>query len=276
MVRHRVVRLGHANLRIRPRALLAAVHERDDARDVRLIREELQVVEQTGVIVEALGDARRPRHVGNFFRALLFGLLDPPLDVTQRGEIVVHPRVVRGTELPLQLLHPVHHRVEKAAVLAQPRRPRPFGSVLSLAPNSRSNTTRGLFSVISGSVGVSHEIVLLYAQLYPTSQDPTRLLSSICSCSDESCVSLLERPGGNLVHRDAGLDDRIGLLDVHAAQVAARRARVIAAAVAQRLGQIHEQARDDDQLVLERLQAGKRRRQLEIRPDCRSAATCRK
>ena len=61
--------------------------------------------------------------------------------------------------------------------------------MLSVAPNSRSNTARGLFSVIKGSVGVSHESVLLYAQLYPTSQDPTRLLSSICSWSDESCVS---------------------------------------------------------------------------------------
>ena len=35
------------------------------------------------------------------------------------------------------------------------------GSVLSLAPNRRSNTTRGLFSAISGSVGVSHDSVLL-------------------------------------------------------------------------------------------------------------------
>ena len=63
------------------------------------------------------------------------------------------------------------------------------GSVLSLDPNSRSNTTRGLFSAISGSVGVSHDSVLLYAQLYPTSQAPTRLLSSTVSCSDDSWVS---------------------------------------------------------------------------------------
>ncbi len=61
--------------------------------------------------------------------------------------------------------------------------------MLSLAPNSRSNTTRGLFSDINGSVGVSHDSVLLYAQLYPVSHDPTRLLSSTVSCSDDSCVS---------------------------------------------------------------------------------------
>jgi len=32
-------------------------------------------------------------------------------------------------------------------------------------PNSRSKTTRGLFSAIRGRVGVSHDRVLLYAQL---------------------------------------------------------------------------------------------------------------
>ena len=40
-----------------------------------------------------------------------------------------------------------------------------FVAVLSLVPNSRSNTTRGLFSAISGNVGVRHDSVLLYAQL---------------------------------------------------------------------------------------------------------------
>ena len=38
-------------------------------------------------------------------------------------------------------------------------------SVEWLAPNSRSNTLRGLFSIGSGVVGVRHAILLLYAQL---------------------------------------------------------------------------------------------------------------
>src|SRR5438132_310216 len=45
-------------------------------------------------------------------------------------------------------------------------------SVLSLDPKSRSNTARGLFSIGSGVVGVRHEHVLLYAQLYPILQTP--------------------------------------------------------------------------------------------------------
>jgi hypothetical protein len=62
--------------------------------------------------------------------------------------------------------------------------------VLSLDPNSRSNTTRGLFSAISGSVGVSHDSVRC-TRSYPTSQAPTRLLSSTVSCSDDNWVSVL-------------------------------------------------------------------------------------
>ena len=114
VMRHRVMRLGHADLRVRPRTLLAAVHERDDARDVRLIREQLQVVEQMDVLVEALRNAGGPRHVGYFFGALLLGLLDPPLHVAQRRQVVVHFRVVRRAELPLQLLHAIRHRIEDA------------------------------------------------------------------------------------------------------------------------------------------------------------------
>ena len=58
------VRLRNAGLRVRTGTLLTAVHERDDARDVRLIREQLQVVEQVRVQVEAVRNPRRPRHIG--------------------------------------------------------------------------------------------------------------------------------------------------------------------------------------------------------------------
>src|SRR5678815_895180 len=75
MMRQRMMRLRNADLWVRPRALLAPVHECDDAGDVRLIREKLQVVEKTGVLVETLRNARGPRDVGNFLRALLLGLL---------------------------------------------------------------------------------------------------------------------------------------------------------------------------------------------------------
>ena len=62
------------------------------------------------------------------------------------------------------------------------------GSVLPLSPNSRSKTTRGLFSIGSGVVGVRHEIVLVYAQLKPASHEPAKSRPSSASSSDESCV----------------------------------------------------------------------------------------
>src|SRR4029077_2136724 len=67
---HRVMRLWNADLRVGPRTLLTAVHERADTRDVRLISQKLQVVEQMRVVVEALRNAGRPRHVRYFFGAL--------------------------------------------------------------------------------------------------------------------------------------------------------------------------------------------------------------
>ena len=51
---------------------------------------------------------------------------------------------------------------------------------------------------------------------------------------------------------------------MHAAQIPAARAGMIAAAVSQRLCQVHEEARHNGQLVSKRLQPRKRGRELEI------------
>src|SRR5262245_371680 len=57
-------------------------------------------------------------------------------------------------------------------------------------PTSRSNTTRVLFSVGSGVVGVLHDSVFRYTQLYALSHMPASTLRSIESSSDGSTVSL--------------------------------------------------------------------------------------
>ncbi len=49
MVRERVMGFGHADLRVRPAGLLAAVHERDHACQIGLVRQQLQIVEQLDV-----------------------------------------------------------------------------------------------------------------------------------------------------------------------------------------------------------------------------------
>jgi hypothetical protein len=95
VVRQLVVRIRDVELRVRARALLAAVHERDDAREIALIREHLQVVHEPHVLVEAVRNPDGPFQFRQLARALLFGLLNPSLDVAQRGEVVADFRVVR-------------------------------------------------------------------------------------------------------------------------------------------------------------------------------------
>ena len=59
VMRHRVMRLGDADLRVRPLADLARHHEREHARDVGLVRERQQVEHQLDVLVERLRHADR-------------------------------------------------------------------------------------------------------------------------------------------------------------------------------------------------------------------------
>ena len=65
---------------------------------------------------------------------------------------------------------------------------RAAGSVVSLSPNRRSNTARGLFSIGSGVVAARQHSVLTYAQLYPTSHAPAMPAVSSPSSSEASCV----------------------------------------------------------------------------------------
>ena len=88
-MRQRMVRLGHADLRIRPRALFLADHERDDARQIRLERQQLQVEHQRQVILEDRRHALRLIHRRQLDVALLLGPLDAPLDVADRLGVLV-------------------------------------------------------------------------------------------------------------------------------------------------------------------------------------------
>ena len=89
VVRDRMMRVGHADLRIGAAAELAAHHERDDARQVALVREHLQVEHQLRVLVEACaGTPGRLIDDGQLSRVLLLGVLDAPLDVANRLEIL--------------------------------------------------------------------------------------------------------------------------------------------------------------------------------------------
>ena len=159
-MRQAVVPFGDADLRIGAEVQLAAQHERDDARDVGAERQPLQVVHQPDVLVEPLGDAHRPferrQHLGG---AALLGRLNPPLDFAHRVDVVGHRRAIARPERAEQPLQLLVHRVENAPLLRGPAPARCAG--VPPSPNSRSNTTRGLFSVGSGVVGELHDSVFM-------------------------------------------------------------------------------------------------------------------
>ena len=95
MVRHAVMRLGHADPRIGPAAQLAADLQAADARDVALVRQVQQVHQQLGVRVVLFRHARRLLD-GRQRRRLvgLLGALNPRFDVAHRIEIVAHDQPI--------------------------------------------------------------------------------------------------------------------------------------------------------------------------------------
>ena len=94
VMRDRVMRLGHADLRIRPLADLARHHEREHARQVRLEGERQKIEHQRDVLDVRLGHAdRRARHV-RLRMSLLLRPLDPPFDLPDVLEVLVEPRAV--------------------------------------------------------------------------------------------------------------------------------------------------------------------------------------
>ena len=95
-----------------------------------------------------------------FLVALLLGLLDPPLDVANRLEILDELDAIAPAERALQVA--TSSRTESSRLRScRMRRCLARGSVLPLSPNNRSKIVRGLFSVGSGVLGPSHEIVFV-------------------------------------------------------------------------------------------------------------------
>ena len=275
MVRQLMMRIGDAELRVRPRALLTAVHERDHARQIALKRQHLQVVKQPHVLVERIGNADRPIDFGQLSRALFLGLLDPPLDVAQRLEIVAHFRVVGRAEPLLKLPHARGHRIENAAVLAETRCAHARIGAVARPEQPLEHDARIVFRhqrqgrrqprqrvavrAAVARIAGSHQVVVVDGELQ---RRQLRLA--------------LERSRRNLVHRDGVPDDAVGLLDVHAGQIRSGRARVVAAAVAERFRLTIGEPGDDNHAIAERLRAARARARTRSRRRRLSAASSRR
>ena len=118
VVRRVVVRLAHAEARIRALARLAPRHEREHAREIGLIRDRQQVEHHGHVLFERLRNADRRRE-RKLRRVARLGALDTPLDLAHVLEVVVEPPLVRRAHDTLQRTGLLDDGIENAAVLVQ-------------------------------------------------------------------------------------------------------------------------------------------------------------
>src|SRR5262245_801513 len=87
-MRGRMMRLVHADLGEGASADLPAEHERDDAREIALVRQHLEIEHQPDVIGERGRDAGRLIDERQFVRALTLRPLNPPFDVAYGFQVL--------------------------------------------------------------------------------------------------------------------------------------------------------------------------------------------
>ena len=108
-----VVAFGHADGGVAAIAALVREHERRDARRIGLEREHEQVGEHADVLGVVVGNACRPRGAGQGAVASS-GLAAIPLDLADRGQVLVELALVAGAEPLRELRRVVAHEVEDA------------------------------------------------------------------------------------------------------------------------------------------------------------------
>ena len=116
-----MVRIGHPGFRIGPRAQLRRQHERDDARQIGLQREHLQIEHDSRVRFEAVGRAGRLLHDRQLARALFLGALNTALDVANRFDVLRQLLPVARSEVALQPRQLAGHRIQDASIRRQSR-----------------------------------------------------------------------------------------------------------------------------------------------------------
>ena len=116
VVRRVVPRLVDPEIREHQLARLAVHHEREDAREVGLIRHRHQLEHDADVLFERRRYPDRCVRHDELFGRLFLGALNPLFDLAHVVEILVQPRAIARPEPALERRHVVAHRVENALV----------------------------------------------------------------------------------------------------------------------------------------------------------------
>src|SRR3977135_1014911 len=98
-----MVRIRDADLRIGPIALLARELECDDAGDIRLKRQNLQVEHELRVVGERRGNTYRPLEIGRLVvRHRVLGTLDLTLDLAHTVEVLIQAHAIGNAHALLE------------------------------------------------------------------------------------------------------------------------------------------------------------------------------
>ena len=225
--------VGDADFAIGARRAFARDQERQHARQVGLERDRHHVGHQLEVLGEIRRNAVRLVHVRIDLRVVLFRLFDLPLDLADRGEVLVELALVGGSEVGLQLLRVVGDEIENAAAVlffcgARFRAQRGAVAEQPLEQRARIENRRQRLrlaapgQIVGVRAGVSGIAIAGLARVFEADFErrEARLVADLV--------------GDELVAGNAGLDVDDRLLDLNAGEVGAAAAAVIARAIEQR------------------------------------------
>jgi hypothetical protein len=188
MMRDRMMRVGHAYLRVRHAAELAAQHEGHDAREIGLIGEHLEIAHQLDVIVVGRRNAGRMIDHGERRAVLLLGPLDAAFDVANRVEILDQLRAIALTERALQMPDLLAHGIEHAAILTKPREARFRIGAAAVAEEAARTPCADCFRSAAASPRQATRWCWCRRTAKPTSHAPAVSPDSTDSSSEASCV----------------------------------------------------------------------------------------
>ena len=231
-MRQRMVRVGHADLRIRPPADFARQHECADPGQVGLIGQREQIHHQHCMLGVGAGDPHRLVDHGQLPCILRLRHLETSFDVSHRLEILVEPRPVGPSQYTLQVGDLLTHEVQHAAVAVDPLEPRPGVGAAARPEQSLEDRPRIVLAGKRRRRRTPRKCVRQgAARPVAVAQHGHRIEGKF----ERRQLGLLpELPRGDLIHRHTRMN--VGIRDCpigNAGQIGARRACMVTTSVRQ-------------------------------------------